>query len=165
MKKILSTLLITAVMATSVTACQQNGAAPGTGINKETGGTVLGGVGGAILGSQIGKGRGRWVGGAVGGLLGAALGNRIGASLDQADMAAYDRTSQSALESAKSGQTIAWSNPDSGNSGTITPQKTYQASGGQYCREYQQTVTVGGKKQSAYGTACRQPDGSWQVTQ
>ena len=32
-----------------------------------------------------------------------------------------------------------------------------------YCREYQRRVTIGGKVQDSYGTACLQPDGSWKV--
>ncbi len=32
-----------------------------------------------------------------------------------------------------------------------------------YCREYTKNVTVGRRIQEAYGTACLQPDGSWQV--
>ncbi len=32
-----------------------------------------------------------------------------------------------------------------------------------YCREYTKNVTVGGRVQQSYGTACQQPDGSWQV--
>lgn len=31
-----------------------------------------------------------------------------------------------------------------------------------YCREYTETVVIGGRTHSAYGTACQQPDGSWQ---
>ncbi|HZD26388.1 MAG TPA: hypothetical protein VE631_09030 [Alphaproteobacteria bacterium] len=31
------------------------------------------------------------------------------------------------------------------------------------CREYGNTVTIGGKPQRVTGTACRQPDGSWKV--
>ena len=53
--------------------------------------------------------------------------------------------------------------PDSGNSGTVKPQPSYQNASGQYCREYQQTITVDGKTETAYGTACRQPDGSWKI--
>jgi surface antigen len=34
---------------------------------------------------------------------------------------------------------------------------------GAYCREFQQTVSIGGREERAYGTACRQPDGSWKV--
>lgn len=33
---------------------------------------------------------------------------------------------------------------------------------GQYCREYTQTVYIGGRAVEAYGTACQQPDGSWE---
>ena len=43
------------------------------------------------------------------------------------------------------------------------PVETYQTSSGQYCREYLQTVVIGGQQQQAYGTACRQPDGSWKI--
>lgn len=32
-----------------------------------------------------------------------------------------------------------------------------------YCREYQRDVRVGGHMEQSYGTACRQPDGSWKV--
>ena len=32
-----------------------------------------------------------------------------------------------------------------------------------YCREYTNHVKVGGKLKESYGTACMQPDGSWQV--
>lgn len=39
----------------------------------------------------------------------------------------------------------------------------YQTQSGQYCREYQSSVRVGGQMQYGYGTACLQPDGSWRV--
>jgi len=29
------------------------------------------------------------------------------------------------------------------------------------CREYQTTIMIGGKREKAYGKACRQPDGTW----
>ena len=35
--------------------------------------------------------------------------------------------------------------------------------GDDYCREYQRRVTIGGKVQDSYGTACLQPDGSWKI--
>jgi hypothetical protein len=31
------------------------------------------------------------------------------------------------------------------------------------CREFHDTVTIGGVPQESYGTACRQPDGSWRI--
>ena len=39
----------------------------------------------------------------------------------------------------------------------------YQTQSGQYCREYQSQVNVGGRMQYSYGAACQQPDGSWRV--
>ena len=31
------------------------------------------------------------------------------------------------------------------------------------CREFQQTITVNGKTENAYGTACLQSDGAWKI--
>jgi len=31
------------------------------------------------------------------------------------------------------------------------------------CREFEQTVMIGGRPQQAYGTTCRQTDGSWRL--
>ena len=130
---------------------------------KQTGGTLVGAAAGGLLGSQFGSGAGKLAATAIGVLAGAWIGNEVGTSLDNADKAAMKQSSQYALEATKTGHTSNWSNPDSGNSGTVTPTKTYQTAQGEYCREYQQTVTVAGKTQEAYGTACRQPDGSWKV--
>lgn len=146
-----------------VSACQNNnGSGSGPQMNKENIGTVLGGIGGAVLGAQFGSGTGRLVGVAAGALAGAYLGNQIGSSLDKADRAEMEKASTRAT-TAPVGQTISWRNPDSGNSGTVTPTSEGTASNGDYCREFQQSVTVGGKTEQAFGTACRQPDGSWKV--
>jgi uncharacterized protein YcfJ len=32
-----------------------------------------------------------------------------------------------------------------------------------YCREYTQRVNIGNHVEESYGTACQQPDGSWQI--
>lgn len=32
-----------------------------------------------------------------------------------------------------------------------------------YCREYQSVSTIGGIRRQTYGTACMQPDGSWEI--
>jgi len=133
---------------------------------KEGAGTLLGAIGGAAVGSAIGGdgGTGSVIAVAAGTLAGAYIGQEIGKSLDRADRQAMQRQTQYSLESTPSGNVTTWQNPDSGNSGTITPQPAYTNKANQYCREYQQTVTVGGKTQTAYGTACRQPDGTWKIT-
>jgi len=159
-----SRLLLVPAMAAAllVSACQNNGSGSGPQMNKENIGTVLGGIGGAVLGAQFGSGTGRLVGVAAGALAGAYLGNQIGSSLDKADRAEMEKASTRAT-TAPIGQPISWRNPDSGNSGTVTPTREGTAANGDYCREFQQSVTVGGKTEQAYGTACRQPDGSWKV--
>ena len=112
---------------------------------------------------KFGKGSGRVAAGAAGALLGAFLGNQIGLSLDRADRLAMQKTTTTALETSKSGTAVAWRNPDTGNRGTVTPKPAFKNNNGRYCREFQQTVTIGGRTAEAYGTACRQPDGSWKI--
>lgn len=125
---------------------------------------LIGGLGAAAAGGLIAAafhgGPAGIIGGALaGGLIGGAVGDRM----DAADRRDAAQAAQRALESAPSGKAVAWHNPDSGHSGTVTPTRTYQTKSGQYCREYQQTVTIGEEKHQAYGTACRQPDGSWKL--
>ena len=143
------------VLAVAVAGC--------SGGQKQQAGTVLGAGLGALGGSQIGKGDKKLAAVAVGTLLGAVLGSEVGKSLDIADRLPIERSTQNALENNKTNQVSEWRNPDSGNVGTVVPVRTYQTTAGQYCREYQQSVTVGGETQSGYGRACRQPDGSWQI--
>ncbi len=130
---------------------------------KETLGTLGGAALGGLLGAQVGGGTGQLAATAAGALIGAVVGAEVGKSLDKADQLYAERTAHDALENSPSEQTSQWSNPDSGHSGTVTPTSTYQTAEGQYCREYQQTVTIDGETHQAYGTACRMPDGSWQI--
>ncbi len=144
-----------AVLMLGVAACTQ-------GQEKAEWGTILGGIGGAAAGSQIGGGSGRIIASVAGSLLGAFAGREIGRSLDRADVAAAQQAQERA-HTAPVGQQITWSNPESGHSGAVTPIRQGTDSAGNPCREYQSTVTIGGKTEQAYGTACRQPDGSWKV--
>ncbi len=130
---------------------------------KETGGTLIGGATGALLGAQVGSGRGQLLGVAVGTLAGALIGREIGSSLDRADRLEMERSAQYSLEHNRTDEPRTWRNPDSGHYGSVTPKKTYRSAEGQYCREYQQTVVIGGEEHQAYGTACRQPDGTWKI--
>jgi surface antigen len=166
-----SKFIVFAIVASLISACApQNGGAgggvmQGGSVNKQDIGTVAGAIGGGVLGSTIGSGKGRTAATIGGALLGGMIGNSIGASLDQADVPVYNSTTQRALETAPAGKTLPWSNPQTGNSGTVIPSAPYQNPNGQYCREYNQTIVVGGKKQSGHGTACREPDGSWKIVE
>ena len=125
-------------------------------------GTIIGaGIGMAIAGNDHDA---RVVGAMFGGVAGAALGASIGKSLDKADRAAMNNARYNSLEHTRSGQTTAWHNPDTGHSGTyVAKPASQERRSGKYCREYQQTVTIGGEVKEAYGKACRQADGSWKI--
>jgi surface antigen len=129
---------------------------------KQSVGTLAGAAAGGLLGAQFGSGTGQLAATGAGVLLGGLLGSSVGRSLDRADRLAMQQTTQTTLETAPTGQAAQWRNPDTGNYGTVTPLRTTEANGN-VCREYQQTVTVGGQTQEGYGTACRQPDGSWRI--
>jgi surface antigen len=127
---------------------------------------TLGAATGAAAGGLIGAAAGGGTAGIIGGvLLGGLMGGAIGDALDQRDKELAYQQQQSALESSGVGQTSTWQNPDSGNSGTYTPTRTYQNSQGQPCREFQQTIQVAGNSEEGFGTACRQSDGTWKITQ
>lgn len=141
------------------------GCADMEGNPKQTLGT-LGGAGlGALIGSQIGGGKGQLAAVAMGTLGGAWAGSEIGKSLDKADKLYEQRNAQSSLEYSKIAQTSTWRNPDSGNSGTITPTRTYKTDDGGYCRDFETTIYVDGSDETAIGRACRQTDGTWKIIQ
>lgn len=156
--KIIPRIALAGALAATLAGCVSDGYG---GMGPKQGvGTLGGAVLGGLAGSQIGGGTGRlWATGA-GVLLGALVGNSIGQSLDRADR---QYLSQASYRSFETGAPTQWRNPDSGNYGYVEPGRSYRGQGGDYCREYNQTVYVGGQPQRAYGTACRQPDGSWQV--
>ncbi|NVO14485.1 MAG: glycine zipper 2TM domain-containing protein [Rhodoplanes sp.] len=133
----------------------------GTGPRENTG-TLLGALGGAAIGSAVaGGGTGsRVAGGVVGAALGGLIGNRIGAAMDDEDRRrAYD-AQMAALETGRSGAPVSWKNPDSGRYGTIVPGPAYDQ-GGRNCRQFTHTIYIDGTPQTARGTACRNPDGTW----
>jgi surface antigen len=127
--------------------------------NRELAGQIVGGATGAVVGSTIGKGDGRLIATGAGALIGVLLGGEIGRSLDGQDRACVGRT----LETVPTGRTVAWRNPDTGGTYRTTPTETFQTRSGQYCREYTTTARVAGRQQQVYGTACRRPDGSWEI--
>jgi len=162
MMKITRRLLVpvfVAIIAVSTTACQSTGWG-----DKQTGGTLLGAGLGAFIGSQLGSGKGQLAAVALGAVLGAWAGNEFGASLDRADRTHMELTMHSALEYNRTGFSSEWHNRDSGHYGSTIPLRTRRnIHGYRYCREFQTHVTVGGRTERAYGTGCRQSDGSWRI--
>jgi surface antigen len=125
--------------------------------NREVIGKLLGGAAGAAAGSQIGDGRGRLAAIVGGTIVGFIVGGEVGRSMDQADALCVDE----ALEHARDGETITWTSDRQDYA--VKPEGSFQTTDGRYCREYQASSTVGNDRVQTYGTACRQPDGSWQI--
>ncbi|HEV7369042.1 RT0821/Lpp0805 family surface protein [Arenibaculum sp.] len=149
-------IAICSALALSLGACAQDGTG---GIDSGTIGTIGGAAGGALLGSQIGSGTGQLAATAAGTLIGALAGREIAGRLapaEQRQAVAAERTALTRNEE------IAWSNPESGRRGVIEPVRTYEQNG-RLCREYVHTVYIGGQAEMARGTACQQPDGTWQI--
>ena len=126
--------------------------------NRDLIGAALGGATGGLIGSNIGKGKGRAVATVGGVLVGLFVGGKIGRNMDQLDQACAGQ----ALERVPDGQTVVWQGQNQ-DGYWVTPKRTYQASNGDYCREYTSDAVIAGRRQQTYGTACRQPDGSWQI--
>ncbi len=150
MKKIY-TILVTLFCSVSLVSCSS--------MNNQDVGTVSGAVAGGLLGSTIGGGSGQLLAIGAGTLVGAYLGGSIGKSMDDQDKMRMN----SALESNNVGQPAYWRNNRTDTTYKVTPVKNVKVQGNSYCREYRTTADIGGKTQQMYGTACRQPDGSWKA--
>jgi hypothetical protein len=61
------------------------------------------------------------------------------------------------------GEVIVWEL--GGATGSVTTVREGATSSGRHCREFQQSITVGGRTERAYGTACLTPDGSWELVE
>lgn len=91
-----------------------------------------------------------------------AYGNPLYASLAEEDRARAAATVQEALENLPSQATGRWTNPASGSSGFVTPQRTFKIKSGTFCREYQEAVVTAAGAETRLFTACRRPaDGVW----
>ena len=78
------------------------------------------------------------------------------------DFLSYNHAAQLALES---GSTKKWYNGENGHHGTIRPQTRYRSLEGRTCRDYSQTVYVDKKSHVGHGIACREPNGTWKISQ
>jgi surface antigen len=145
------------------TGCAGGGGQFGQDVSQNKG-LAIGGLGGMTAGGLIAAAaHANPAGIAAGVILGGLTGGLIGHLVDNKDKEIAAKTTHQALESAPSGKAVTWQNPDNGHTGTVTPLHTYQTGTGQYCCEYTQAVTIDNRPQQSYGTACRQPDGSWRI--
>lgn len=125
--------------------------------DQSTAGGLIGAGLGALAGAHVGDGRGKLAATALGTLVGYVIGREVGAAFTHDDVTCFART----LEHAPDRHTIAWNQQDRVHY-SVTPTATRERDGG-YCREYTATARIGGETRTVYGTACRQPDGSWKL--
>lgn len=79
------------------------------------------------------------------------------------DQALHNAALAAALEEYVSGQSASWHNPESGNSGEITPIRTFKNPEGTWCREYASQEIRGSLQETRQAIACRESDGRWQT--
>jgi surface antigen len=152
----LRNLVAVALVGSGLSACANDPSAP-----NQNAGTAFGAITGAIAGSSLGSNTGSRVAGAVaGGAVGGILGGAIGASLDEQDRQRAYAAQMQAIQYGDPGAPVGWRSPESGRYGTVVPGPAYQ-SNGMSCREYSHTIYIDGRPQTARGSACRNPDGSW----
>jgi len=149
--KTLCTFLATVLCSVALTGCQN--------MSNADVGTMTGAVAGGLLGSTVGQGRGQVMAIAAGAAAGALVGHAIGKNMDDSDRARMNQ----ALEGNSVGQPTYWKNQNTGSKYKVTPVKNVTVKDNKYCREYQTVATINGQQQKMYGTACRQPDGSWKA--
>ena len=119
-------------------------------------------IGGALANDMAGDSKNKGIATVLGAFLGGAVGQNIGAQLDERDRLLAGEAYNTALEFNPTDKAAEWRNPDTGNYGRIVPVTTYRKNG-RYCREFTQEIFIGGEKQTGYGRACRQADGSWEI--
>jgi surface antigen len=150
----LAPIIVIAMLPALAAAC-----GPG---NKQGTGTIVGAVAGGAAGAAIGGSKNRIPGLAIGAVVGGILGNEIGRQMDERDRQLAAAAEYQALEYGQPGASTPWDNPSSQHRGQIVPGKPYQQ-GNLFCRPYTHTIYIGGQPQTARGTACRQPDGTWKT--
>ena len=149
---------LVAVGTAGALALSLAGCGPQTGPN-EAGGTLIGAVAGGAIGSMFGGGAGKAAAIVAGTMIGGYLGNTIGRNMDEnARQQAYNAQ----MAAINAGQAQSWRAP-SGAYGSVTPGPVYVDQGQQACRQYTHTIVVDGKRQTGTGTACRNPNGTWQI--
>ncbi|MEX2495834.1 MAG: RT0821/Lpp0805 family surface protein [Woeseia sp.] len=147
-----------ALLASVVIAAGCAGQDEDRGIDKSDAGQILGGVAGAAAGSQIGSGSGQTAAMIAGALIGSMAGERIGARMEEDDR----RQAGLALENSRTGETVAWENPDTGNAFEMTPVETYERDG-RPCRQFEFEVETVRGSDTQERTACRNANGTWEV--
>lgn len=129
----------------------------------ETLGKSVGGAVGGKVGDKAGGGEIRDIAVIVGEVLGQAVSNKVLKDVNIKDVDGTDRACLAqALELARDGQKVAWTNPVSNVRYLLTPQRIQQRDGRQ-CRDFKLAADGGGRAETTTRTACITSAGSWEI--
>lgn len=152
--KKLVVLTLVGALALSAAGCSQS-----TGPN-QSGGTILGAVAGGLIGSRFGAGGGKVAAVIAGTMLGGLLGSQVGKNMDDA---ARQEAYNAQYQAVSTGDAYSWkSSGANGPRGSVQPGPIYSESG-RVCRQYTHTIIIDGRQERGVGTACRAPDGRWDI--
>jgi surface antigen len=122
-------------------------------------GRLVGAAPGGFTGSQFGPAKDTLSATAIGSLIEAAVGPQAADGIARSEEVCFSQS----FEHVADRETVAWMDPVEGVHYAVTPTRTVKSSDGRYCREYAARATVNGQAAGIFGTACRQPDGSWEL--
>ena len=137
-------IVLVVLLSVALTACE----------TKRDTGTIAGGAAGAIIGSELGGTTGT----IIGALGGAFLGREVGKYLDERDRGEVAE----ALERQQTGESRAWTNPDTGRNYEVTPTETFSRDG-RPCRRF--VMEVEDEDGEVAGVACRTASGNWEIVE
>lgn len=120
---------------------------------------------GDVVGGVVQSGSGGYRGGpdkstiTGGTLLKGILNSDVGTAMDRQDQ----MNMQQAVINTPLDEQAEWNNKRRHAKYSVVPLRDYESATGQYCREYEATVDKDGKKEKAYGKACRNSQGKWDM--
>ena len=126
--------------------------------NRSAIGAVLGGAVGGAIGATVSSNETRVAAIVVGTVIGTVVGSEIGRNLDAQDRGCIGHS----LELARSGQTVRWTNADTGVRYTLTPTRDFRRAG-RSCRAFTARATFSETERNIDGQACRPGDGTWDL--
>lgn len=151
MKKFLITATTVSMLAVGLAGCAPGQNTPGS--------TAVGALAGGLIGGALFHGRGNVAGILASSLIGGSIGYLVGRQMDQQDRI----NMANAIVDTPVNQQATWVNTSTNTTYIVRPVRDFHTDSGQYCREYRTKIQVGNEWKSAYGTACQQPDGQWQI--
>lgn len=121
-------------------------------------GTGVGAVAGAALGTQVGSGSGKAAAILLGGTLGGVVGYSLVSMMENSDVTQMTEGWDTKLDKPVHSQ---WVNENTQIAYESTASPANWTVEGTWCRNYQTSAIIDGKKETLEGMVCRGDDGIW----